>query len=379
MNSKYKQSLKNSIQINTQQIFQDDFLSLKKTWMKIEKRAKPSFFLSWKWIGSWLNIISKNKTVILVTAQQNNTIVGLGIFVEKLTTRHCILKSKQWYLHRTGDEKEDQIWIENNDFLIQKKDKTLIKNVMWEHLVSKQNQVDEFIVNVSKKSEFKELPSFSNYQCIKENRDIGYKVTLNKDLTTEQYLNSLSKNTRQQFRRSIKELESIGEIKFDVIQEKEQQLKVLEKTQFWHINKWKNTKTPSGFENHFFTTFHSLCIQEEHPNAKTYLTTLSLNKEIIGCLYLLQQQNCFYFYLSNLKPIIDNKIKLGITLHILMINWIIEKSSETAYYDFLAGDSRYKKSLSTSKDEYFKLTLQRSAIKFKIEKIINRIYKLFFK
>jgi CelD/BcsL family acetyltransferase involved in cellulose biosynthesis len=62
-------------------------------------------------------------------------------------------------------------------------------------------------------------------------------------------------------------------------------------------------------------------------------------------------------------------------MHILMIEWLITENKHYNEYDFLAGDARYKSSLSTVKDEYLKLTLQRNSIKFLIENKLRKVYQ----
>ena len=381
MNLKNNESLTKDISISIQKFSLKNILDLdiKETWLTLEKESTSSFFLSWKWIGNWLNIISKNKTIILVTAQQNSTVVGLGIFVEKLTTRHFILKSKQWYLHRTGDEKLDQIWIENNDFLLNYRNKDAIRNAMWTHLLQCDHHVDEFILNVAKRHTLDDIPLANTYDKIIENKELGYVVNCQDNLDFNQYLNTLSKNTKQQWKRSTKALGQLGKIEFSVISDSNQQLDILTKTSHWHINKWKNSCTPSGFLNENFVKFHQRLINDDHTTSKTLVTTLTINEELVGCLYCLQKDAIIYFYLSNLKPLGNKKIKLGIALHMFMIQWIHKTYPRDGQYDFLAGEARYKKSLASHVDEYAQITLQKNKLLYKLERCIQKIKKLLVK
>jgi len=368
------------VQVSVKQYCISDFKALEEQWLQLEQSAKTSFFLSWKWIGCWLNKIGGDQKIYIIKAQKNSVIVGLGIFVEQSIVRHNFIASKQWYLHRTGIETKDQIWIENNGFLMSESSKDETHHAMWHYLLKNKKNVDEYIVYVAKKSLFTNLViTNKKYDVINELFEFGYKIQLDGLSCLKDYLSQISKNTRQQFNRSIKHLAKQGDIEFTVIEKPEKQLEALNKTQHWHINKWHNTSTPSGFENKEFCQFHHQLLQSSHPTASTLMATLTLNEQLIGCIYCLSHEKNVYFYLSCLKPFSDNKIKLGIIMHIFMIEWLISNNNCYSGYDFMAGDARYKSSLSSVKDEYLKFTLQSKAIKFKIENTLKKMYKILIK
>jgi len=368
------------VQVSVKQFFIINFKALEEQWLQLEKSSKTSFFLSWKWIGSWLKIIGDDQKIYVIKAQKNNLIVGLGLFVEQNIVRHKCITSKQWYLHRTGLEAKDQIWIENNGFLMNESCKDETHNAIWHHLLEHKNNVDEYIVYVAKKSSFTSLViDNKKYNQINELNEFGYKVPLKGLSCLQDYLSGLSKNTRQQFNRSIKHINKQGNVDFTIIEKPQDQIEIIDNTKHWHINKWHNTSTPSGFENREFSQFHNQLLKSLHPTASTILATLKLNGEIIGCIYCLSHQNNVYFYLSCLKPFDDNKIKLGLMMHIHMIDWLISNNNSYNQYDFMAGEARYKSSLSSVKDEYLKLILQRNANKFTIEKMLKKVYKAIIK
>jgi len=369
-----------SVQVNVQQILINEFNTLEQQWLQLEQIATASFFLSWKWIGCWLKTIGDDQKTYLVKAQKDNCIVGLGIFVENNIVRHNFIPSKQWYLHRTGIEKKDQIWIENNGFLLCDSNKDETQNAMWNYLLEHKNNVDEYIVNVAKKSLYENLNITNNkYTKLSDHFETGYKVPIIDLISLQDYLSKRSKNTRQQFNRSLKQLALQGEIEFSVIKKANEQISLLETAKHWHIDKWQGTPTPSGLNNKEFSTFHSNIIISDHPSASTLMAKLTLNKQLVGCLYCLTQNKKVYFYLSCLKPFSDNKIKLGLMMHVFMIEWLISNNPHYTEYDFLAGDARYKSSLSSVKDDYFQLILQRNAIKFKVENKLSKIYKALIK
>jgi hypothetical protein len=111
-------------------------------------------------------------------------------------------------------------------------------------------------------------------------------------------------------------------------------------------------------------------MNEAHITSKTVVASLKIKEELAGCLYCFIDNNCAYFYLSAYKPIEDNRIKLGLSLHSLFIQWLIENRSDIKKYDFLAGEARYKKSLSSHQDDHSYIVVQKDLLKFKVEKLL---------
>jgi len=377
-----------NIQVNIESITVNDFSKLKQDWLALESKSAPLFFLSWTWIGNWLKLLpdndNDNDNLRLLSASHNNQLVALGIFIEHNITRNGCINSKQWLLHRTGNEELDQIWIENNNFLIQEKDQKTIEQAIWRYLTKNQSQVDEFILNVAKAADVTTISSSINqYQLLSSNHERGYHIELSNYSSIDDYLISRSKNTRQQIRRSHKLLTAAGEVKFNVLTDPQAQLKLLNQTKKWHIAKWKNTETPSGFTNHIFTDFHHTLIHTSHNNAHTLMSQLTLDDDILGCCYYFQHGQTLYFYLSCIKPTNDNRIKRGLIMHFLMIEWLITHKRAISNYDFLAGDARYKRSLANQTDSYTKRTFQKQKPLFAIESALKQLKqtltRLFFR
>lgn len=381
MNVKHTQISEEDINVIIESFSLDDIEQLKHHWLNLEKRSSTGFFLSWRWIGSWLKQASSANNVMLVQARYQNNVIGLGLFAEKKIVRHGFIKSTQWLLHRNGSEKEDQIWIENNDFLIDNQYKKIITSAIWQKLFKQKSYVDEFIIAMRHQLKQEQNDSINLLKKYTEKTlysEKSYSLSIDELQNFEQYLSSLSKNTRQQIKRSLKLLKQLGDVKFSVITEKEKQWDLLQQSQHWHIEKWQKSNTPSGFNNPLFTNFHKHLILSKHASTKTIVASLQIDNELVGCLYCFIDGENVYFYLSNLKPMSDNRIKLGLTIHAFFIEWLINNAPGITKYDFLAGDARYKKSLTNKQSEYSYLVIQKKSLKFWLEdklKLIKNTFK----
>jgi CelD/BcsL family acetyltransferase involved in cellulose biosynthesis len=113
-----------------------------------------------------------------------------------------------------------------------------------------------------------------------------------------------------------------------------------------HRIKWRSTVYGSGFDNPCFYQFHQALIQDEQSSQHCRLYTLYQDDITLGHVYILTQGDRWSFYLSALNFNPDNRIKVGLVLHSLVIEQAIREG--VTIYDFLAGEAQYKSSLSNT-------------------------------
>lgn len=308
-------------------------------WQDLEGRANNSVFISWLWIGNWLDLVTDK--LFIVECYQGEKLVGLAFFVEKVRKVFGLIPVKQWQLHRTGNTEQDQIWIEHNDFLLDSSVDDVARLQMVQAVCDYDASMKEVIVGLSSKSI---LSSFQ--QCFPQSRVLiatqGYSVAFDKIKQT--YLTDvLSKNTRAQIKRSEKLLTQLGDLSFSIVTKKEHINLLLIEVSKIHIERWQNTLEGSGFTNPLFCKFHQEIINTDDTNI-VQMAVLSLNNSAIGYLFNYVYQGQVYFYLSALTVLDNSKIKVGLTLHAKAIQFYLNQVCNS--YDFLGGEARYKRSLS---------------------------------
>lgn len=94
---------------------------LEKDWRELESRGEHSFFMSWFWIGSWLERLPEDVPRWLLRAQSKGRIVGLGVICANTVRRQGVFVSRglhlHLHLHRTGRPELDELTVEYNGFL----------------------------------------------------------------------------------------------------------------------------------------------------------------------------------------------------------------------------------------------------------------------
>ena len=320
--------------------------SVANKWQSLEHDAKTNIFLSWQWIGNWLDLVTDK--LFLIEAYQDDKVVGLGFFVEKTRKVFGCFSVKQWWLHRTGSQQQDQIWVEYNDFLLDESCSVTVREAMVKALADFDPSVKEVIIGLSaceKIDLFTESFIKLNFLATTAVETNGYLASLSS--FNGNYLNkALSKNTRFQISRSKKILQSQGKLSFEVFSTPQKLVELYPKIASIHIDKWRASNEGSGFSNPIFDSFHQ-SMAFNNTNNIVQIAVLTLDKVELGYLVNFVYNNKVYFYLSALQENSDNKIKVGLTLHYEAIQYYSQQGIES--YDFLGGDARYKKSLSNQK------------------------------
>ena len=322
-----------------------EFVAIK--WQALEQKANCSVFLSWLWIGNWLDLVTDK--LFLIECHQGENVVGLGFFVEKTRKIFGVIPVKQWWLHKTGNTEQDQIWTEHNDFLLAEDTADVVRLAMVEALYNYDNQKKEIVVGLSSD---KVLQCF--YQHFSQSnslvKTLGYVTDFSYIKTSYQH-EVLSKNTRAQINRSNKILNQLGNLAFNVVTEKAEVNALYKDIARIHIERWGNTKEGSGFSNKVFTTFHQQLVNNDAAST-VQIAVLLLNNSPIGYLVNFVYKQKVYFYLSALTTFSNSKIKVGLTLHEKAISYYASQGMKS--YDFLGGEARYKRSLS---NQSYKLSM----------------------
>ena len=85
-------------------------------WRDLEARADAPVFLSWDWIGCWLQETAIEPAVLV--GRQGGVVVLLGVLVPSLRLEARPIAIRGVRLHTTGDDEQDVITIEYNGFLV---------------------------------------------------------------------------------------------------------------------------------------------------------------------------------------------------------------------------------------------------------------------
>jgi hypothetical protein len=368
---------RHGLTVNTQKVTAKEAYSLlKEPWCELHDKQQTKFFLSWQWIGQWLLSLPSDINVNTFVFERNNELVGVAAVPERY--RKSIFWSvKQGHLNRTGDDTLDQIWIENNKVL------TSLSNPVdiaaFYELIMEEAHLDERMISVMSgddyigATEFKLLNSMYNVEL--EYEENGYYLPIKKGPHLQ---SKYSKSLKRQLKQTIKTgTELSWGFRFEEITEPQCIRDTLEEASCWHIGKWENSSTPSGFTNPHFKEFHNNLIATSGSTScrrRVRLFSLFNGDSLLGVLYGFQEGDWFGFYLSSIKPVADNRLRLGLYMHDMAIKRLSD--SGVSVYDFMAGEARYKKQFGSMFMRYGKMKIQRKRLALNAEKWLKRMKKL---
>lgn len=353
---------------------------LQGAWMALEARSDASIFQSWTWMKSWLEALPESIGLYRLNIWNGEELVGIGLFGKSTQVRHKLIRSRMLWLSESGSPALDTLTIEHNNLLVARGWENRIWPVAIDALMKHAQAWDEIRISgitnaVSRASieqyaqamglipqtEFSKPYFWVDLEGMRPNRD--------------EYLKALSSNTRQKIKRAMKLYAEKGPLEVSLAGSPEEALTFLDELKHLHQAYWNRKGQPGAFSTEFSNRFHRNLVANGFANGQIQLARVTAGEDAIGILYNLTNQNHVCNYQAGLVYDEDPRLKPGLVCHTLAIELNIMLGNKS--YDFLMGDSQYKRSLSTQEGMMYWLTLRQKKIRFEIEDIAKQArYKL---
>ena len=338
-----------------------DWPHLGDEWRALEQRADGSFFLSWRWIGAWLAELPAEIEPLCLRARAGGETVGLALFTWRRARRRGLIWSTQLHLNTTGHLHFDQLSIEYNDFLVDRRMADEVRRAMIRQLAEWTDLWEELFLDGVDPAFIERLAGLDG-QVVMRGRGFYPYVDL-EAIPDAECLATLGRNTRHQIRRSYR---LFGDPRLELATDAADAAVFFYGLVEQHKAVWSPRGYAGAFWNDFLMGFHRRLIAEGLPSGEVQLLrTRSGDGKIIGHLYNFVYRGRVYCYQSGFARFADNRMKPGLVSHHLAI--VMSRANGLRYYDFLAGDNRYKRSLSNRVGEMVWIVLQRPALRFTIE------------
>ena len=341
---------------------------------------EDSVFLSQAWmqacLESWDGRASFRR--LHLGAHRDSPVIAL--IGERSIRRHGVLPVHVLALNQSVCPTLDEPWIERNGFF------GCCPNRFEEHLIqmldtlNTDTQWDELrlsgLTSIHARQALHQATQFGLSTRL-EHHHPSFSVDLQavRDQHGGDYLRTLSPNTRQQLRRSRRLAEStLGPLTLETADSVQQALDWFDQTAPLHRMRWEATHEKPvghGFDNQAFLQFHRSLIRHAFPEGAIQFLRLRAGDTVLGYLYNFVKGAAVHFYLSGINHQLEPNLRPGMVAHWMAIEANLSSGKRT--YDFLAGDARYKRSLSTDKDSLVWLVLQRPRLKLWIEARVRNV------
>lgn len=328
-------------------------------WRDLEARADITFFLSWHWMSAWTAELGADPPVLI--GEANGALILLGLLVPRARREAGIIRVNGVRLHTTGVKEQDCIAIEYNGFLVDRAwtntaERQAIKWLLSEAKIRGRQFRELHIVATLESNLASWTPKRGLVQV--PYRKPSWRVDLDAVRASgRSYLDTLSANTRQQIRRSMRLYEAAGGLSATWASDVATALEYMDGLKELHQRQWQGRGRPGGFSFPFFERFQRSLVTESLPGGAVELVRICRGKEPVGYLYNLIFRGHVLAFVSGMHFEDDSRLKPGLVCHTLCIEHHLRRGA--SIYDFMAGDYRYKANLGQPGPDFVYLLVQR--------------------
>lgn len=315
-----------------------DFTALGAKWRDLEARSNPSFFQSWTWTGCLAE--ERFPDPVLVEAREQGRTVALALFNRR---------GRTLYLGESGDKALDCMFIEFNGVLTESGREAQLTAACLRAVRAWSGPLPRLAGMFRRRLVLSGVtPATAALAAeagsVWRNRSLPAPVA---DLGErgDGFLASRSANTRQQLRRSQRDYAAAGAVTIDRADTLPRAYEFLDGLAALHHASWVPRGHLGAFANPFFGRFHRALIERGFGRGEIDLFRVAAGTQVIGFLYNFRYRGHSLAYQSGFDYAGAGRHgKPGLTCHHEAIRFAAR--SGAVRYDFLAGDDRYKRSLS---------------------------------
>ncbi|WP_421132046.1 GNAT family N-acetyltransferase [Alteromonas sp. A079] len=327
-------------------------------------------FLTSHFLQSW--VISKQASLCAFVLFEDEKPVCM-VLIGRQTKRKFGFKINVAVLNQAGNAIDDQIWIEYNSLIGNSQYHSIFFNELINALANR--KFDMLSVSMSEGDH--NYISQHQQRYINKHTILGYTTQLNRHTTQASLTEKLSANSRSKVRRSERKLrERFGELRIEVADNDEQRHAFFNDLSKIHIARWGSTPEGSGFENSvFLKTIKKLAF--EHYEF-TDIAKVTAGEFVLGYTLNFIFNDTVYFYCSGINNILNDKhIKPGYTMHLHLMAYYAALGYRQ--YDFMGGDSQYKRTLADKTVEFNSVSLTLDTLTGRAIRAANKLVKGFRK
>lgn len=360
---------------------QEQFLNLKEQWNElVETSSCQNPFMLWEWMYTWWDVFgSSDDKLYIIAIFEGKSLISLAPFYIKKTFKF----SKRLSFIGEGENHADEIVTHYPDIIVSEKHQEVAVSKIVEYLKNS-------IVNTH-------VFDFARFDLVKQDAVI-HKVTkelsLNFSIKREhsgnqfiiplptdgdEYIASLSKSARKQFRLKYNRLVKAGEFELTNENDLSKGLKVVEQL---HRSRWEEVESTSIFDSQLFNSFHRKLCERLAGQGIVDIRTMTLNDSTIVAAYNFKYKNTSFSYLSGFNSEDDNRLSPMFVFDLLELKKLIDEGFQS--FDLLVSESEnsYKKRFGSNVipcDKILWIPNSRSSFIFKgyfsIKPYLTHLYK----
>jgi CelD/BcsL family acetyltransferase involved in cellulose biosynthesis len=354
-----------------------DRAPLRREWLDLEARSRPSFFRSWAWIGTWTDhVLPPGADARIVRVRHvDGATVALGILAVR-TEGSFPLGSRTGWLHETGIPSLDRIAIEWNGLLADADHEDAALHAAMQALAGAGGLTRLVLGGVDERQASALPPPPPGWRLWIERTQPSYVLHLPPTQDGGATLDALlSANSRQQVRRASRAFASaFGPVAVAAAGTADEAQSFLSALKPLHQHYWRERGVEGAFSSAAFERFHRALIERHFGDGSIDLLHVTAGRETVGYLYNFRYRGRVYAYQSGFDYALLPKASPGMLCHWLAIERACQMG-DTAY-DFLAGDNQLKRQLSTETETMAWLSLEQPGVRRWVRKAARKVSSL---
>jgi len=318
------------------------FKQLKCDWnLLVESSIHPQPFLLWEWIFTWWEVYAKSSYKLTILAVYDDTkLVALAPFY--VDNSHLLLKGRLRMLGE-GEAFEDEVVSHYPDVIALQGYREPVVSALVDYLLDHESEWNfgqfRFMLGNSVLNDMqRQLAAHYDHYTVSSSQ--SYAIELPK--TPEEYVASLSRSMRKQFRSRLNRMEKSGEIKILSAHELDHPHEALDILERLHRARWETRSASCIFDSISFKTFHKTLLNRFLDQGIIDIRVMYHNDEPVAAVHNFNFNKRCYSYQSGFKSGDDKRFSPMVVFDILEIQALV--SAGYIQYDYLSaeGDGSYK-------------------------------------
>lgn len=316
------------------------------TWTLLEaKYGAGALTCGWDWTETWLNAYGDLLPHFFVVGERAGQPRGIALITRGVRQRLGPLPIRTVHIGTAGEPARDSVFVEYNRLLVAPQDRDRFSRELFDILRTGRHRRHEIMLNGFAPEDagpfLQHHPGMFVRREACPTTDLAMIRAGGGDVIA-----ALGKSTRYNIRRSMR---LFGPIETEWAETAEHAEDILKDLVELHQRRWTEVNKPGVFSSERFSEFHRTLIRRLVPQGKAFLYRARTEQGVIGCLYGFVERNQVLFYQSGLASFDDDKLKPGLVTHALCMQDCLDRGLDA--YNFLQGEARYKRELSTTERE----------------------------
>jgi CelD/BcsL family acetyltransferase involved in cellulose biosynthesis len=328
-----------------------------------------SFFTSAEWTGAWLSVYASSLNVSIVIFQQADRPVGICLLTRR-TEKRGPVAVKRIYLNTAGEDEEDEACIEFNNLLCLDGYEEAVARALQDQLALE--SWDELVLTGFTPGAMLDCLQrmFSATTQKVEARASAFVDLAALRTAGKRYDTVVSSRNRTYIRQNVRMYSETGEIRLEKAADASEALSMLDELAVLHQKAWTTRGRKGAFSSDRFFAFHRLLIARSHERGLVQLFRLAAGSHTIGLLQNFVWNGKIYFYQSGFQYQEDGRYKPGLMTFAYTIQHYLDAGYDN--FDFLAGESQYKRMLTNGTGTLSWVVFQQSNFKMKAVEFLSQ-------